>query len=365
MNQATTPDLPGSDTLVALHQGAIGDFLLALSVVQSVQETIHASQVVAVASSPVARLTAGRSVITSHVLPDQVGLHTLFRDGPEINDRLRALLAGARYVLSFFGGADSPLHARLRSAAHGTVISIDPRPSADTLARRRHITTQWADSIRNTGLDIPTPGAAMVQLSGCPIPKGWGTESATRMNADMSGNPTSQENSMPGSSLITHHSSPSSSGGRHRPRVVIHPGSGGRAKCWPFDRFLAVADSLSDIDVSWMLGPAECENPNTLAAARTRAAVTGERLIVEDDLINAANRIVEVDCYLGNDAGVTHLAAALGVPTIAIFGPTDPAVWRPLGDRVTIIAPSRPASAIDHIPVQEVQQAICAVIARL
>jgi ADP-heptose:LPS heptosyltransferase len=43
--------------------------------------------------------------------------------------------------------------------------------------------------------------------------------------------------------------------------------------------------------------------------------------------------------YFGNDSGVSHLAAALGVPTVAVFGPTDPAVWAPLGPEVSVVAP--------------------------
>ncbi|MCB1102996.1 MAG: hypothetical protein KDL10_11560, partial [Kiritimatiellae bacterium] len=47
--------------------------------------------------------------------------------------------------------------------------------------------------------------------------------------------------------------------------------------------------------------------------------------------------------YIGNDSGITHLAAACGVPTLAIFGPTDPAVWAPLGAHVTVIRTGQPA----------------------
>ena len=41
--------------------------------------------------------------------------------------------------------------------------------------------------------------------------------------------------------------------------------------------------------------------------------------------------------YLGNDSGVTHLAAAVGTPTLALFGPTSPAVWAPRGEHVGVL----------------------------
>ena len=52
--------------------------------------------------------------------------------------------------------------------------------------------------------------------------------------------------------------------------------------------------------------------------------------------------------FLGNDAGVSHLAAATGAPTLALFGPTDPALWAPVGPRVaTLRAPSASLAALD------------------
>ena len=62
--------------------------------------------------------------------------------------------------------------------------------------------------------------------------------------------------------------------------------------------------------------------------------------------VTSLDRLVDVlsqaGAYLGNDSGPTHLAAQLGVPTIALFGPTHPQTWAPQGPDVTILAPSSP-----------------------
>jgi ADP-heptose:LPS heptosyltransferase len=50
-----------------------------------------------------------------------------------------------------------------------------------------------------------------------------------------------------------------------------------------------------------------------------------------------ASVVAQGDLLLGHDSGLSHLAAALGVPTVAIFGPTDPARWAPLGRHVTVV----------------------------
>ena len=58
--------------------------------------------------------------------------------------------------------------------------------------------------------------------------------------------------------------------------------------------------------------------------------------------------------YIGNDSGITHLAAAVGTPVVAIFGPTDAAVWAPRGERVSVVS----AGSLDAISVEAVLQAV-------
>ncbi len=56
-----------------------------------------------------------------------------------------------------------------------------------------------------------------------------------------------------------------------------------------------------------------------------------------EDLGDLARWLSGAALYIGNDSGITHLAAAVGVPTLALFGPTDPAVWGPRGEQVSIL----------------------------
>jgi heptosyltransferase-3 len=101
-------------------------------------------------------------------------------------------------------------------------------------------------------------------------------------------------------------------------RVIIHPGSGSPSKCWP--RFRELADQISDSVV--LIGPCESE----IQINRPRL----EGLTLE----SVANELRSCRAFIGNDSGITHLAAYLGCPTIALFGPTDPRIWGPIGRRV-------------------------------
>lgn len=102
--------------------------------------------------------------------------------------------------------------------------------------------------------------------------------------------------------------------------VAIHPFSGSPRKNWPIEKFQEAARRLK-LPVEWCAGPEE--------------ELPGARRF--DDLGQLAEWVSRASYYLGNDSGVTHLAAACGVPVVAIFGPTDPAVWGPRGRSVKVL----------------------------
>jgi ADP-heptose:LPS heptosyltransferase len=71
-------------------------------------------------------------------------------------------------------------------------------------------------------------------------------------------------------------------------------------------------------------------------------------------LLQVAQHLQQCRCYTGNDSGITHLAAMLGAPAVALFGPTDPIIWRPVGPDVTILQENQ----LENLPVQTVLNSI-------
>ena len=117
--------------------------------------------------------------------------------------------------------------------------------------------------------------------------------------------------------------------------AVIHPFAGSPKKRWPLERFQELAQRLARrMPVEWCAGP-EDELP-------------GARHF--EDLYELACWLATARIYIGNDSGPTHLAAAVGTPVVALFGPSDPAVWAPRGPHVAIAA----APALDTITVEQV-----------
>jgi hypothetical protein len=120
--------------------------------------------------------------------------------------------------------------------------------------------------------------------------------------------------------------------------VAIQPFSGGAKKNWPLERFRAVSRSLPKA-VEFCAGPDdELENAVRIS-----------------NLYDLACWLAEAEFYLGNDSGITHLAAAVGTPVFALFGPTDPAVWAPRGRHVRVLH----RDPITGISIEEVLEELC------
>lgn len=118
--------------------------------------------------------------------------------------------------------------------------------------------------------------------------------------------------------------------------LALHPGSGAKEKNWPGECFAKVSDWWEQSiggRVLIFLGPPEVERRGLEVLNRRRGL-----MIVCEKLSRVASLLGRCDLYLGNDSGVTHLAAALGVRTVALFGPTDPVLWAPRGKKVVVIS---------------------------
>ena len=117
--------------------------------------------------------------------------------------------------------------------------------------------------------------------------------------------------------------------------AVIHPGSGSPAKNWPLARFAKLARLIeaTGVKVFFLLGEAEADLREMVGTVWPP-----ERVLTDLTLDEVARWLAASTCYVGNDSGVTHLAAALGTPAVALFGPTNPEIWGPRGaGRVEIV----------------------------
>jgi ADP-heptose:LPS heptosyltransferase len=188
---------------------------------------------------------------------------------------------------------------RLSHVLGSEVFAIDPRP---TPGLTTHIVVQWADQLRGYGLAVDVPSFAGMEIR---------ERSALREHLRL---------------RI----------GANKGRIFLcHPGSGGLAKCCPLEALERLVDAkrAQGWTAAWMIGPDELERFGADYARRLELTAP---VLYEESVETAADLVCGADAFIGNDAGMTHVAALCGVRTIALFGPTDPAVWRPLGPNVYV-----------------------------
>jgi heptosyltransferase-3 len=138
--------------------------------------------------------------------------------------------------------------------------------------------------------------------------------------------------------------------------LALHPGSGGAAKCWPADRFAALAVMARErwgLRPVFLIGPADRTRWQALRAILPGPLASSA--LVNRPLREVLTLLSLARAHVGNDSGISHLAACAG-PTLALFGPSDPRIWHPLGPRVATLR--APGGDLDALSVEAVGDAL-------
>ena len=274
--------------VLIFHSAALGDFVLTWPFAMALGRIYPQSRIVYVTGR-------GKGLLAERALrlesaDGEGGWHQLFAGEGELPERAGKLLAGAHAVYAF--AKPNPVWEsnvrRLNPAANVVVIDVpvdDPKPGhwTERLLERlspqrpeREATRQMLRSVAERGIGLARRGG----------------------------------------------------GG-----VVLHPGSGSPDKCWPIDRFIELAGRLRTTGrpVRFLVGDVERDRWSTDNLRRLSTAADVRHPATLVDLLT---ELTTADAFVGNDSGPTHLAGIVGVPTVAVFGPTDPARWHPLGPTV-------------------------------
>jgi ADP-heptose:LPS heptosyltransferase len=114
------------------------------------------------------------------------------------------------------------------------------------------------------------------------------------------------------------------------PAIVFHPGAGKVKNRWPADRFAKLADRLAqDTGAQIYI----TEGPMDQAPVRDMVSLmkTPSIVVIRKTIREVAAILARMDLAVTNDTGIMHVAAAVGIPVLSLFGPTDGAQWAPVG----------------------------------
>ena len=122
-----------------------------------------------------------------------------------------------------------------------------------------------------------------------------------------------------------------------RLKILIHPGSGSTRKNWTSSNFIKIFKKIESLGMNpkIILGPAE----HNLSEIFVRRLPAGSKIHMLTDLLDLITMLKQSSGFIGNDSGISHLAAFTGMPTVVIFGPSSPKRWKPFGRSVEILRP--------------------------
>lgn len=286
--------------MVVFHQGALGDFLLTFPVLDGLHESCPELRIDFWSKREHVSLLVGKHYLRGfHTLEDRL-LPSLLHDSLWMASPLPDFLTEADQVLIFGQAGTRVLADRLSTRLRAKVDWVRSFPGPDenetyvTDFIRRQVNRLGWNAGERFGRLVANPhelDAAKTLLQGCGISS---------------------------------------------PPVLIHPGSGGKRKVWPLKNWhnlMAWIKSELSVPVLLSIGPAD-EYLQSFSRLMLQAGIPSVGGLT---LARLAALISGCRLYVGSDSGVSHLAAALGVQTVAVFGPTDPGVWGPRGDRVRIV----------------------------
>jgi len=292
--------------VLIFHAGALGDFVLTWPLVMALGRLHPQSRIIVVTHASKGALAELALHVESHDV--EQGWHGLFAAAAggdvALPERPALMLQSAHAIYTFVSAED----ALKKVAPEAQLVALHSKPP-EGYARHasQHLIEQLAPA--------PAVRSAVEQMLRSVNLRGIGT------------------------------------GRSHDGDVIIHPGSGSREKCWPVERFVKLIAKLrrAKRDVRVVIGEVEDERfPSEDVAALEEAAGTAVRRPAT--YVELFNELRTGSLFIGNDSGPSHLAGVMGLPTIALFGPTDPAVWKPMGPRVNVIHRNN----MEAIPVDEV-----------
>jgi len=299
--------------VLIIFPGALGDLICLGPAMRALARRHRDATIELMARDELARFAIGRMGVARGHSIERREVSLLFSEAPDAPARAGEFFAGFAYIYSFFG-ADSATCRRVLAEACPGVVGFYPFRRTDFGEGEQHVASAYLQSLG----EAAEPLEVRIDLRAEDIEAASMTLTRHRLEASNF--------------------------------ILLMPGSGSPKKNWPAERFIELAGLLPRArPAAIILGPAEA-GWNRFFADRGIPVLQG----LELGEVAAIARIAAA--FVGNDSGISHLAAAVGTPGVVLFGPTDARRWRPLG-KVKVIS----RSPLRDLQAREVAQALTAI----
>jgi ADP-heptose:LPS heptosyltransferase len=287
-------------TFLLVHQGALGDLVLcfpALIALKKYVQSIHL-----LCQNRLGKLSCHLGLTDRHFPIESALFASLYADSPASEVREMLMQYDAIVLFSF----SQQLCQTIRRITEKDVYLIAPRPA---LGQKIHVSRHILSGLADCGLLKSDDISPIIQ-------------DFRYKNADPA-------------------------------KILIHPGSGSPRKNWHVSNFIRVYELLEaeGKKPEFVLGPAE----ESLAEDLKNIGIIHQH----SDLPELADLLRHTGGFIGNDSGATHLAAFLGLTVTAIFGPSDPERWKPLGRAVRVLRAKTSCSPCFEISTKNCDKPEC------
>ena len=296
---------PGAKILV-IRGGAIGDFVLTLPVLSALKRTFPQCHLEVLGYPHIAQLALIGSVADDVRSIEARPLAGFFAPHGRLDEAQAGYFAQFAVIVSYLFDLDGTFQANVARSSKAQFIAGPHRPDESQAIHATEVFLKPLERLAIFGAD-PVPRLELVSLTDVAMPPGrW---------------------------------------------LAVHPGSGSDKKNWPESKWLELLPSLlasEKLNLLLVGGEAEGERLERLSAR-----IPANRFKVARDLPLAtlAHWLKQCIGLIGHDSGISHLAAALGLPTLVLWGTGHESIWRPRGERVSIL---RHPNGLPHLTVGEV-----------
>lgn len=277
-----------------MRGGAIGDFVLTLPALRALRDRWPDAYIELLGYPHVANLALACGLADHVDSLDRAGVARFFSLVPSFSDEQVEYIRSFDLIVSFLHDPGDIVRDNLRAAGARQVIYGSP------LVERGHAIDHLSKPLETLALYVAGENPRL-EMTG-PLRKQGAAWLAAR--------------------------------GLESNAVAIHPGSGSPKKNWPADRFAGLAGKLAAAGMHPFFTWGEADEQTAAAILRMAANVP---FLTQCTLVELAAVLANCRAYIGNDSGITHIAAALGLPVVALFGPSDPDRWGPRGSNVKIL----------------------------
>ncbi|CAN5685207.1 glycosyltransferase family 9 protein [soil metagenome] len=292
--------------VLVIRGGAIGDFILTLPAIRLLRDNIPQARIEILGYPSITALATAAGLADSTRQLEHSSMAKLFVPNVALDEALLTYFRSFNLVVSYLYDPDGYFRGNMERIGVKTFLEASHRVEAD----QGHAAEQLARPLEKLAMFLDDPAPRLLFEPDTAIPPA-------------------------------------------NPVVVIHPGSGSLKKNWPVARWIQMARRLQQFhphhQLAVVTGEAELERGIT---AQMQEGLQGMDFLHWDQvpLPELARRLTGSYAFIGHDSGISHLAAACGLPCLLFFGPTDPATWAPRNHAVEVHAvPEGDLSLLDEV----------------